>query len=324
MINIENNYYVKVANELYDSYCITNEELTILILLYRNYMQYKSFSLCSIDLLIEYMKFDIHNNRKIVGKIKDIINSLIEKKYINSLCDLAYNNITVGDIKDRYFKFYVDLPPTPETEWFQICDNELNEIFLALKNTNLNKFNFIRYFIACRRVASNKSNFGYLTQLKLKQLINDSRTIKKYNEILQDDLHLIRYNNDYLTPERHYCTTFIGYWNDEENFNKQLQYAVESKNLVHTNKIKSNKKRSVKQRINKLENNNEDVEEKLKQLEEYKKIYGELNKFSIKEDKVINIKTHVIGKPKTMNSEYMHDLFGNDMPDDDVDDGLPF
>lgn len=326
------NYYVKIPHSWYDNLDMSNEEVTILILLYRNYMQYKSISLCSIALLTNYMRFNTSNNRKVIGDIKNIISSLIEKNFITSLYDMFYNAITTDDISDKNYIFYVELPITPETEWFQICDNDLNKIFEALENTNVNKFNLIRYFIACRRVVSCESNFGYLTQAKLKQLINDSRTIKKYNKILQDELHLIRYCNDYLTPEKHYCTTFIGYWDDEENFNHQLKVAVENQKLIHTTKIKSNKKRSIKQKINNLENNADTVAA-LKELEQYKAIYGELNKKSINaEDKVIKMDTH-IGKINSFknrdsikqeravnfNADFMNKLLGNDTFDQDND-----
>jgi len=127
---------------------------------------------------------------------------------------------------------------------------KINYILKELVSKNLNKFNIIRYFIACRRVSNNDSKFGYLTQGKLKQLVTDSRTIQRYNKILQDDLHLIRYNNSYLTQDKHYCTTYIGYWDDEINFNHQVKIEVESKGLIHTDKVKSNERRSVQQKVN--------------------------------------------------------------------------
>ena len=106
----------------------------------------------------------------------------------------------------------------------------------------------------------------------MKKLITDSRTIQRYNKILQDDLHLIRYNNNYLTPDKHYCTTFIGNWDDEVNFNYQLQIEVSAKGLIYTDKVKSNVKRSVKQKINNILSEKDikikELEEKLKQYEE--------------------------------------------------------
>lgn len=283
-IKPQSNNYIMLSNEIYDNLNITNEELTVLIMMYRNYMKYKGISLCSIELLINYMQIDIHNNRKIINIIKSTIKSLIDKEYISNLYNIYYNSITIEDIKDKNIMFYVELKDPPEDNFFMVQDESINKIFKSLKGINLNKFNLIRYYIACCRVRNNEQRFGYLTQTKLKQLISDSRSIQRYNTILQDDLHLIKYCNDYLTQEKHYCTTFIGDWNDEENFKLQLECQISEKKLIHISKIKSNIKRSTKQKINYLEKeqnnniNNEELSKKLEELEKYKALYGELNK----------------------------------------------
>lgn len=269
------NTYIKLSNDIYDNLNLTNEELTILILLYRNYMQYKSVSICSIQMLCDYMRINISNNRKIISVVKDIIIQLVDKDYITNIYDLYYDEIDsliFDSIVNKDYIFYAELPEPPESNYFVVYDNEINHIFKELASKNLNKFNLIRYFIACRRVSNNDSNFGYLTQTKLKQLINDSRTIQRYNKILQDDLHLIRYNNNYLTPDRHYCTTFIGKYGDDDNFNRQLQIEVGAKGLIYTNKTKSNIKRSQKQKINHLINDS-DKDTKIKELEDKLKEY---------------------------------------------------
>lgn len=275
-LQIQKNNYIILPNDIYDNLSISNEEVTLLILMYRNYMKYKGISLCSIQLLIDYMQIDIHNNRKIINVIKNTIKSLIDKEYIGNLYNIYYNPITIEDIKDKNTMFYSELLEPPEDNFFMIQDNDINKIFEILKGVNLNKFNLIRYYIACCRVRNNEQRFGYLTQTKLKQLISDSRSIQRYNKILQDDLHLIKYCNDYLTLEKHYCTTFIGDWNDEENFKLQLECEIAEKKLIHISKIKSNIKRSTKQKINHLEKSNKTNTELVQELEKYKALYGEL------------------------------------------------
>lgn len=279
MDNISKDCYVKIPNDFYDNLEISNEEMTVLILMYRNYMQYKNLSVCSIQMICDFMRINVSNNRKVITTIKDTIVELVSKEYITKLYNLYYedcdeNNMPLSInsiIKDKDSIFYVKLALPPTTHYFEVYDNEINYILKELATKNLNKFNIIRYFIACRRVSSNDSNFGYLTQTKLKQLISDSRTIQRYNTILQDDLHLIRYCNSYLTPEKHYCTTYIGKYDDEKNFNHQLQIEIDSKGLVHTDKVKSNEKRSKKQEINHLVNDKDikikELEEKLRQYE---------------------------------------------------------
>ena len=276
MNNVLTNSYIKLPNDIYDNLNVSNEELTILILMYRNYQQYKSIGLCSIQMICDYMRINISNNRKVINIIKDSISQLSNNGYIINIYNLYYDDCEGSInaiIKDKDTLFYVELTPPPTERYFEIYDKNINYIFEKLASKNLNKFNLVRYYIACVRVSHNDSNFGYLSQTKLKQLISDSRTIQRYNKVLQDDLHLILYNNNYLTPEKHYCTTFIGKYGDEDNFNKQVEIEVSMKGLVHTDKIKSNVKRSVKQEINHLL---DDKDIKIKELEEKLKQYEEL------------------------------------------------
>lgn len=243
--------YVKLQNDWYDSLHITNEELTILTLLYRNYIHYQSISLCSLEMLSNCLYINSNSNKKIINSLKYTINSLQEKEFITNLYDLHYNLIEISDITNKNYVFYTELIPPPEEKYFIVKNFEVDKIFESLQGSNLSKFNLFRYFVACRRVVNNDSSFGYLTQGKLKQLVNDSKTIQKYNHLLQDELQLIRYNNNYLTKEKHYCTTFIGIYDDKKSFDKQVEFMVESQGLIYTDKIISNKRRSVTQQINK-------------------------------------------------------------------------
>lgn len=258
--------YVKVPNKWYDDLSIKNEEFTILILLYRNYLLYREgLTLCSINLLTTYLRYNTATNRNIIKTIKDILISLAEKKYIYGLYDICYKEISVEDIVSKDYLFYCKLIAPPDNNYFEIQDKEINLILEEIQGVNLNKFNLIRYFCACRRVAHCAEKFGYLTQSKLKGLVNDSSTVQRYNKLLQDNLHLIRYNNSYLTADRHYCTTFIGTWDDEASFTANLQAEVDRLGLIHTDKVVSNRKRSVKQRLN-----NAVIAEKDKEIAELK------------------------------------------------------
>ncbi len=262
--------FVKLPNDWYDSLNITNEEITLLILLYRNYMQYKSISVCSLESLAKSMYINTNSNKSITSIYKDTISSLIDKEFITGLYDLHYKEIAIDDITNKNYIFYVELIPPPDNNYFMVKDIDIDNIFKHLQGVNIDKFSIIRYFVACRRVVNTENKFGYLTQARLKQLVNHSKTIQGYNKILQDDLKLIRYNNNYLTKERHYCTTFIGLYNEKESFDKMVECEVENKGLVHTDKIKSNKKRKLKQQANDINNkiNNPANIDKIKELEE--------------------------------------------------------
>lgn len=220
-------------------------------------------------MLIDLLRINTKNNTKIIGEVKDAILSLIEKKYIINISNLDGEK----SIDNKNSFFYLELPSPPDEFYFMIKDDDIDKILKYCQTKNLSKYDLIRYFVACRRMSNNPEHFGFLTQLKLKELINDSRTIQRYNNILQDELHLIRYDNNYLTPEKKYCRTFIGLY-DDELFDKKVKDMASFEGLVLTDKTKSNKKRSIKQKIN-----NTDVDDKtrIKQLEE------ELHKLKYKE-----------------------------------------
>ena len=244
-----------------------------------------------MQMLADYMKYDPKNNHKIMSRIKNIINELIENEYITKMYDLTYKEIVLSDI-NKDFMFYVEIPKPPDTLYFKVFDRNMDSIFNYLQDKKLNKFSMLRYYIACCRVSNNDASIGYLTQGKLKKLVSDSRTIQRYNNILQDELQLIVYNNNYLTPDKHYCTTFIGKYDDEVNFNKQLATEVSAKGLIHTDKVKSNERRSVKQEINNIDI--EKDKERIRELEAKLRQYEELQyKEKPKDDN-----TYIEQKPK--------------------------
>jgi len=78
-----NENYVKLPNSIYDDQNITNEELTILLLLYRYYVPYKHVGVCSIQIVSEYMMVDTHNNKKFTATVKEAIQGLLEKRIHN-------------------------------------------------------------------------------------------------------------------------------------------------------------------------------------------------------------------------------------------------
>jgi hypothetical protein len=248
--NLQETTTIIIPNKWYDDLNISNEELTILILLYRNNIYYHSISLCNMEMLCNYMHINSNSNKRIIRTLIDTIISLHKKKLIMDFYDLRYNIISTDTIVNKNYLFYVGLPPTPTKDFLVIKNKEIDSIFNYLNNSNLGKFSLIRYFVACRRATNNKQNFGYLTQGKLKQLVNDSRTIQRYNKILQDELHLIRYNNNFWTKDKHYCTTFIGLYNDKVNFDYQVQCEVDRLGLVYTDKTDSNLSRSKTQKGN--------------------------------------------------------------------------
>lgn len=213
------------------------------------------------------MKINTRNNTKIIKQIKDTIISLQNKKYITEIYNFDGENI----ILDKNTFFYAELIEPPEERYFMVYDSDIDKIFTYLKSSNISKFDFVRYYLACKRVTNNDSEFGYLAQSKLKQLISDTRTVGRYNKILQDDLELFKFNSNYLTAEKHYCTTFVGAYNNK-SFDKMVQDEANNRGLVPTDKTKANKKRSLKQKIYNI-NNSDDKDARIQELEEKLKQY---------------------------------------------------
>ena len=259
-------FFITLKNDLYISSSISNVELVILALIQKNYNTAKMVSLCSVNLLLDYM-YVKHTNSKIAAEVKDAIRNLIIKKYI-TIVDLHYREIEFDSLYNLNL-FYV-CSDKLEDNYFKVLEYDLDKIFNYLSKINIDKFAFVRYFIAIQRVINSKDNFGYLAQSKVRVLIGEGKTVSNYNRILQEDLHLIRYNNNYVTPKKEYCSTYFGRYEDEPNFNKQLKLVVSEKGLIFSDKTKSNTRRSTKQKINKTEKNlsraNKDA--KIKELEE--------------------------------------------------------
>jgi len=191
-LNIDNYDFIKLPCNIHNDINISNTELTILALMYRNYIEDKGISLCSINMIVKLMRFDAQKNHDIIPIIKDAITKLIDKSYIIEIYDLYSNNITTCDInKDTLF--YVKMIKPPEENYFIVYDREINYILQELESEKISKFNIIRYFISCCRFLNTNRDNNILTQDKVRNLVNDLKTFQKYNAILQDKLKLIKF-----------------------------------------------------------------------------------------------------------------------------------
>lgn len=226
-------FYITLPNDIYNDISITNEELVVFSLIKRNYIQIKELALTSVNMIKQLIGVN-NRNPRLVKTIRQAIVGLIDKEYIKNILNLQYDKINFKNIKNNDL-FYIEIEPLLK-QYFQIYDYDLDIIFKYLHKSNINRFNFIRYFIAIQRVISNDSRFGYLTQRSVKNICGEFKTIKKYNQILQDELKIIRYNNSYITPQKHFCSTYFGRYNDKINFNHQLKFEIESKNLIYIKK----------------------------------------------------------------------------------------
>ncbi|NMM65475.1 hypothetical protein HBE96_23130 [Clostridium sp. P21] len=273
--------YLKVDNSWYINNKITNEGLTVYCLLQKTFNVARNIGTSSINLIREYLMVNKKND-KIILKIREGITNLLDNKILYNWTGLHDEEIKLEDLKnDTFFTYSLDVPET----YFKVNDYNLDKIFKYLADTksNISKFDITRYFIAICRVLNSQADFGWLTQTSAKAIIVKSETIQRYNKILQDKLKIVQYNNSFVTEEKHYCTTFFGWYGDDVNFNSQLKNEVNSQGLIQITKeqkAKSNNRRSITQKINitqkKLDLDNLDtnqlaeLQEQIKKLQEQK------------------------------------------------------
>ncbi|MDT8719004.1 hypothetical protein IAI10_20325 [Clostridium sp. 19966] len=308
MLKIEmnlNKSFSILDNNLYLNEFFSNAAIAIYSLLQRNYISAKGFSINSINILANYLYSA--NNRRINEKIIEGINELIENELI-LVADMQFKPIE--NISNLGFNtlFYVGFN-LPDTEYFKIMDKDLDNLFLALKDKkykNIDKLNICRFYIACCRVFNCDARYGYITQSSSAACGYNSSTVSRYLGILQD-VGLIYYNNSYLTPEKHYTKTYVaakeyedseGKIIDNKNrFEACLKQEIEWNKLVHTDKVKSNARRSASKKINNTKKKIEELEqanllvELAKAKEEIEQLKAEKEKLKYKSDNVVKVVT---------------------------------
>lgn len=177
---------------------------------------------------------------------------------------------------------FAELYESLEDNFTMIYDNEIDFILDYCKKNKINKYLIIHlylYILSC--INNNKQDEDYkLAYPKIETIANELKisenTVLKYIDILKEN-KLIYYNNvgykivngEYKMTNTYYCRV-----EDIELLNNRLDKIKQTKNITIMNKsdkLKTNNKRSLKQKINKLTNKlnktNEEIE-KLKILQE--------------------------------------------------------
>lgn len=250
--------FITIQNDLYLSEDITNEELVIYALILKNYNRSKGESIISFNMLKQFMQVG-NRNQYLMDIIQESVKGLIKKGLLGKITNLKEENIDIEELKNNDL-FYIEVVDFTDN-YFCVQEDQLFKLFKYLSTSKVNKFSLVRYYIAICRVVNNDSCFGYLTQNSVKKIVvNKDVTITQYNKILKN-LGLIIYNNDFITKERRYCTTFFSLPKYEINFTKQLQQEVQRQGLIKIDKTSSNIKRSLTQKKNKA------IKENLAKLE---------------------------------------------------------
>jgi DNA-binding transcriptional MocR family regulator len=182
---------------------------------------------------------------------------------------------------------FAELYDSLEDNFTMIYDNEIDFILDYCKSNKINKYLIIHlylYILSC--INNNKQDEDYkLAYPKIETMANEleisENTVLKYIDILKAN-KLIYYNNvgykivngEYRMTNTYYCRN-----EDIELLNNRLDKIKQTKNITIMNKsdkVKTNNKRSVKQKINKLINKLNKTEEEIERLKLLQEEYEQL------------------------------------------------
>lgn len=226
------NNYIVLPNDWYKNKELSNEAITVLLLVQKTYMHSKKKSITSINMMKEYMYVG-SNNKRINTSLKNGLECLVNNGIITKITTLHGLKININQIKIGMFvslELNLDLDGG---NYYKIYENDLDKVleYLHNKGKNVNKFGLIRYLISVYRVVSNQEKFGWLTQSSITKLCGASRTITRYNKILQDELNIFIYNNNYISNSKR-CSTYFSFYNNKIEFNKRLANIVSEQKLL--------------------------------------------------------------------------------------------
>ncbi|EPY2277989.1 hypothetical protein ACXAT3_002741 [Clostridium sporogenes] len=257
-VQISNNMLIENKNSK-DNCILSNEALLIYILIsqtitLRNYYTFSIYHL--LDCL--------YVNHKQTVTIEKIKNCLLELNQMNifTYYEDVYFHKQVKDISKikRGEKYFVEVNYLFDSNFFIVYDNEIKVILDYCKGKkNIDKFKLIGYFcyLIMRMNKENKICYPSFDKIEFDVGIG-TKAIISYNTILKE-LKLIDYINAGYRVVRGKVKQDVNYYcryEDREYLKKYAKRFKEDNNLkVQTinEKKKSNKKRSLKQKINYLE-----------------------------------------------------------------------
>lgn len=273
MINSDYFYgylFGQIDCEMIEDECVDDNVLSVYSVLntlffdcIRDDMVCGKFSLYS---LYEMFNATTTNQR---NPIKEALKYLIENKYI-ALYDMMLNKIDLDFDNISKTNVIVFLKSScvenedDKVNFFKVPIINMHKImiFLQSNKTKIHKHKFIRYYLYIARRCSNQDMCGYVSMRTIKELFGISAKIcAEYNRILQDEIEVIYYNNDYGKTKsdgsvKMMCTMY-GHKNvlydkdcnkplEKTKFEKMINEYVSQKGYVLINKEKLSNKISEK------------------------------------------------------------------------------
>ncbi|MBN3437824.1 hypothetical protein CJF20_04710 [Clostridium botulinum] len=259
-------FFVQVSNNMLienkdskESYLLSNEALLIYILIIQT-MTLRNYCTFSIYHLLDCMCIN-HKQTVTIEKIK---NCLLELNQMNvfTYYEDVYFNKQIKDISKikRGDKYFVEVNYVFDDNFFIVYDDEIKKLLDYCKGKkNIDKFKLAGYFcyLVMRMNKENKICYPSFDKIEYDVGIG-IKAIMSYNNILKQ-LQLIDYINGGYRIVRGKVKQDVNYYCRYEDRDCLKEYAKrfkEDNNLkgqTTLEKKKSNKKRSLKQKINYLE-----------------------------------------------------------------------
>lgn len=250
----------ELSNEAIAMYFLIGESLTM-----------RGYSVTCLGWLVEGLQFAKPSEQ--YKKFKDALDELERYGYI-TIRDGQHEGIDIHQVKKNdKLVIYVEQPK----EYFQIPIPDAYKVISYATNKGINaKCGLLRYYFSAQRWTNYEggSRVGYFAQSKAKECATDARTIKQFNEALEE-LGLFYYDNSYRTEKLHKNTaTHFARQDsvDKDLFETIMQQKAESSGWVKYDKIDTGKK--ISQSMTKYHAEKRLEKETAEELAQYNRVYA--------------------------------------------------
>ncbi|MDU6855072.1 MAG: hypothetical protein ACLSH8_15595 [Zhenhengia sp.] len=253
--------------------------------------QYDGKIIVSIGELIAYMMAD-RKNETIVQHIKDAINFLVQEKFIVLYQNIHMTQSVECDLKNTKTgqALYMRIGELPAIGYTQITVDELNTIMINPKLKAKQKAQILSYFMAIISHIDTKTKVAYpsFDTLQEEAQVGRREKCKQFNEELKDMGLLVYGNAGVANIER---TGFVS--NTYARAEHEVELKTELMRMRETRDWKideirkyriTDMKRSLKQRINKLQQRAEQGELKMKEQRQLDRLWEHYNELSYGEE----------------------------------------
>ena len=236
---LNNDFFVKIENDIWDNENLSNEDLTIYAFIKR-YQTVRGYCIVNVNQLFIDLKL---NKRTMLKTIRDSIIHLQDNDLI-ICCDAEFNMINKTELETiKYSDSIIIVVQMLNSGFFSVYDKDVELIINHCIKSKTNRFALIRYYIALCRVTNSNINkqIGFLSQRKASFICSRKDIIEKYNNILRE-LNIFYHSENYVNELSYrYMVTYFGRTNEmtEDEFKtiissiaKEAGYTLDKSKLM--------------------------------------------------------------------------------------------